>query len=85
MSGKVKVRLPDGRIVDGVEVGIDEATERWSDIKLNDGTTIRVKMAVISAARTDVYDPQGNPTYSLNMTPVIAVLNVPESLRQKGS
>ena len=60
MPNPVKVVLPDGRSVDGVEVGIDKFTERWGDVKLQDGTTLRVKISIISAARAnDAYDPQG--------------------------
>jgi hypothetical protein len=79
-----KVTLPDGRVVDGVEVAVDETTERWTEVKLQDGTMIRVKMTVISAARaTKDYDPQGNPIYSVNMAPVVAVASVPDKLRRK--
>jgi len=70
--------------VDGVEVPVEESTERWSEFKLEDGTTFRVKMTVVSAVRIDgQFDPQGNPNYVMNMTPVIAVTEVPERLRKK--
>jgi hypothetical protein len=79
---KIPVPLPDGRVVEGVEVGVEETTERWSEVKLADGTKLRVKMAVVGAVRTDAYDPAGNPTYSLNMAPVIAVVEVPGHLKK---
>lgn len=85
MSGKVKVMLPDGRVVDAVEVGIDETVERWTEVKLADGTIMKVKLAVISAARTDQYDTQGNPIYNFNFSPVVVVGEVPASLKRKGS
>lgn len=85
MAGTIKVTLPDGRVVDGVEVGVDESTERWSDVKLTDGTVLRVKLSIISAVRTEVFDPQGNPTYSLNMAPVMAVVDVPSRWKRNGS
>jgi len=85
MPGTVKMPLPDGRYVDGVEVAVEETHERWSDVTLADGTVLRVKLAVLSAIRAvDAYDPQGNPMYSLNMTPVIGVHSVPANLKQKG-
>jgi hypothetical protein len=81
---KAKLMLPDGRLVDGVEVGVDETTERWSDIKLADGALLRVKMTVVSALRAeDEYDQTGQPIYSLNMAPVIAVNSVPDKLKKK--
>jgi hypothetical protein len=85
MSGPAKVRLPDGKMVDGVDVGVDESMERWSEIKLNDGTQLRVKLSVLSAARADVYDAEGKPTYSLNMAPVVVIVDVPANLMKKKS
>ena len=79
-----KVTLPTGQIADGVEVPIEEANERWSEIKLEDGTIIRVKLNVISAVRVPgQYDQVGNPMYVMNMTPTIAIHSVPENLRKK--
>src|SRR5262245_20732106 len=81
----VKMTLPDGRIVDGVEVDVDESNERWTDITFKDRTRLRVKITVISAMRANgEYDQLGNPMYALNMTPVIAVTEVPERLKRKG-
>ena len=81
---KIKMTLQDGRVVDGDEVSIDETTERWSEIKLSDGTVARVKMTVISAARADnEYDPMGFPIYNFNMAPTIAIASVPDRLKKR--
>jgi hypothetical protein len=82
---KTKV-IPQGgaQQVDGMEVPVEESTERWSEFKLEDGSVLRVKITVVSAVRlTGQYDPQGNPMYVLNMTPVIAITDVPDRLRRK--
>jgi hypothetical protein len=76
--------LPGGKVVDAVEVPIEESLERWSELKLEDGSTLRVKMAVISVSRIQgMWDPQGNPFYMVNMSPVMAVVEAPEHLRKK--
>jgi hypothetical protein len=76
--------MVNGQPVDGVDVPIEESTERWSEIKLEDGTTIRVKMTVVAVGRADsMYDDKGNPMYSIDMTPNVSIINVPERLRQK--
>jgi hypothetical protein len=80
----VRVAMPDGSFVEGVDVGIDEATERWSDVKLTDGTLLRVKNVVIQAIRTSNYDPDGNPIYVIRGAPVMVVGSVPKNLRKKG-
>lgn len=75
--------LPDGRTVDGVEVNVDEATERWSEVKLSDGTVVRVKMTVIAAMRAEnEFDNLGNPIYNINMAPVMAIASVPDKLKK---
>jgi hypothetical protein len=76
--------LPGGKVVDAVEVPIEESLERWSELKLEDGSTLRVKMTVISVSRIQgMWDPQGNPLYMVNMSPVMAVVEAPEHLRKK--
>jgi hypothetical protein len=76
--------LPNGKVVDGVEIAVDESTERWSDITFKDGIRIRVKMTVVSVHRADdEYDPEGNPMMALNMAPSVAIIEVPESLKKK--
>jgi hypothetical protein len=71
-----RVTLPTGQIADGIEVPIEESSERWSEIKREDGTVIRIKMSMISAVRVPgQYDQVGNPMYVMNMTPTIAILS----------
>jgi hypothetical protein len=78
-----KMVLPDGRTVEAVEVSVDETTERWSDVKLSDGTVVRVKMTVIGAMRAEnEFDQLGNPMYSINMAPVMAIASVPDKLKK---
>lgn len=83
MAETRKVKLPDGRMVDGVDVAIEESVERWSDVLLKDGTRIRVKVSPIWVARTGEFDAAGNPYYSINMTPTIAITSVPDHLKKK--
>jgi hypothetical protein len=79
-----KVMLPTGGIGEGVEVPVEESIERWSEIKLEDGTVIRLKVTVISAVRIPgQYDQVGNPMYVMNMAPTVAIVSVPENLRKK--
>jgi hypothetical protein len=64
---RVKVMLPTGS-AEGVEVQVDESHERWSEFKMQDGSTIRVKVTLASAVRVDnQFDSSGNPIYSANM------------------
>ena len=76
--------LPNGKVVEGTEIAVDESIERWSDITFKDGIRIRVKMTVVSVHRADdEYDQEGNPMMALNMTPTVAIIEVPASLKKK--
>jgi hypothetical protein len=81
---RVKVPTTSGP-VDAVEVAVNESTERWTEVKLEDGSVIRLRTSVIAAARiVDRWDPEGNPMYSLKINQIIVVANAPEHLRKGG-
>jgi hypothetical protein len=81
---KTQTKLPTGETVDAFEVPIEESTDRWSEIKLEDGAVFRVKMNFISVTRVPgKWDPQGNPFYTLNMAPVVALVESPPQHRKK--
>jgi hypothetical protein len=81
---RIKVPLPSGGFAEGLELQVEESTERWSDITLSDGAKIRVKTTVVSAVRVpDQYDPQGNPLYFVNTAPLVTIISVPDELKKK--
>ncbi len=80
---KVKVEYL-GKMVDGVEVDINESTERWSDVRLADGTVLKVKLSIVVATRVPgEYDQDGNPAYVLKMSPTMIVSETPPQFRRK--
>ena len=83
MADKIITLQLGGKSVECVEVPISESTEKWSELKLEDGTTIRVKLNVVLIARSEEFDTDGNPVYVVRSQPVIAVVDVPAKLRKK--
>ena len=84
MPGNVKMTLPDGRIVDGVVVGLKKSTEQWSEFELDDGTKIKAKITLSSVTRAvNDYDPTGVPWYQTQLIPVLAPMDVPDKLKKK--
>ena len=75
MSGnKKRLELPSGETVEGTFVGVIESTERFTDIKLEDGTILKAKVSVAEVARVDGrWDDDGNPLYFLKSQTVITV------------
>ncbi len=68
----MKKLLPDGREVEVVDVQIKEERTPWCTFKLEDGTTLKVRLDLVSVLRAvDVWHPgDGNPIYfySSNLT-----------------
>ena len=81
----IKVQIPpSNETVDGVEVEVDEALEKWSEVRLTDGSVLRVKVTVASAIRVDGrWDQDGNPVYVIKGTQTMVVSSSPEKLRKK--
>src|SRR5258708_32783756 len=79
---KAKINLTGMGTVDGTEVPVLESTERWTEVKLEDGTTLRVKPVIMSVTRIDGrYDQQGNPMYALQAGQAITAPS-PDHLRK---
>ena len=80
---QVKVRDQQGNLVEGVAVGIDESTERFSEVKLEDGTTLKTNLSALEAVRvTGQWDADGNPIYVLKSQNVVAVTESPNALKK---
>jgi hypothetical protein len=75
--------VPGGPLVDGFEVPVEESSEKWSEYKLEDGTTIRIKQVLMEIIRTGVFDQEGNPTYVVKAQPVISIVEVPDRLKRR--
>lgn len=74
----------DGKIVNGVEVPVQNSQEQWSEYKLADGSVIRIKQALIEVIRLPRgnWDPEGNPLYAIKVAPVMIVVSAPDDLKQ---
>jgi hypothetical protein len=80
---KTKVTIPNLGTVDASEVTLEESVERWSELKLSDGSVLRIKPAVLSVLRVDgQYDQSGNPLYVLQAGNTMTVASAPDNLRQ---
>ncbi len=83
MERKIKVPGPDGKILDGLEVPILESTERWTEVKLEDGSILRVKPSIVAAIRIPgQHDPDGNPLYMLKATNTMMVAEASDKLKK---
>ena len=86
---RVKIPFPDPSaaggltMVDGDEVTVMESTERWSEIRLEDGTVIRVKPNVMSAIRlVGRFDNEGNPMYAIKGSQAVSIVSTPDHVKK---
>ncbi len=57
-----------------VKVKIDESTERWTDISLEDGSSLRLKTIITNVMRLeDEFDADGSPVYLVRSTNILTV------------
>lgn len=75
---KKRLNLQSGETVEGTFIGVIESTERFTDIKLEDGTILKAKLSVAEVARVDGrWDDDGNPLYFVKSQTVITVAKTP--------
>ena len=72
-----------GKTVNGVLLDVTESTERFSEVLLEDGTSLKTKMTVIQAVRVDdSWDDENNPIYVLKSQHVVMVSHAPDELKR---
>jgi len=81
---KVQIQGPDGKMTDAYETGVAESTEKFSEYTLEDGTVLKGKLVVLSAARLEgQYDQDGNPSYQIKAQQLLIVVSAPDELKKK--
>ena len=82
---KVTVNYPsESDKADAFEVDITQSIERMTDVELADGTILKTKLSVLSAARVDnQHDNEGNPIYVLKTNQILIVSHAPAHLKEK--
>lgn len=79
-----KVEYPLGKQADGFSVDIEESNERFSEVRLSDGTRIRIKPVITEAIRiADQWDVEGNPVYVIKSANVVTVSEVTDNLKRR--
>lgn len=73
MAKIIKIPLPDGKVIEGEEIGFKPIEEPWCSYQLDDGHQIRMKLVVTQIVRTGQKDVHGNPVYIARSSNVMAV------------
>jgi hypothetical protein len=82
MPDKRTMPWPDGTEKEIQPIGYRPTTEQWNEYFLEDGSVVRAKLVATEISRVEgEWDADGNPTYVLRSTTVLAVSS-PQSLRK---
>jgi len=84
---KVSVPSPENPNVqtEGLDIPVAESIEKWSEIRLEDGTVFRAKIIIGNVVRiSDRFDAQGKPVYFINAQPSISIVEYGEGTTRKG-
>ena len=83
MAKKTKLTLPDGRTVVAERMSIEASSEGFTDILLEDQTTIRLKVVATGAFLIEgLWDTSGDPSYLVNNQVLVSVRDCNENLRR---
>lgn len=63
---KTKVNLPDGSMVDGMEMDFDINGQTKFIIVCEDGSRLRFSLNITNVVRTPFQNPDGSPVYFIN-------------------
>ncbi len=55
----------------------------WNEYKLEDGTTLKVKLVLRGVKRLARYEPDGTPVYVINSMNVVRAIGVPAEIKAK--
>lgn len=68
--------------VPGQSISFEPTSEPFSQYTLADGTTVKVKMVMLDAARLDAFNDQGEPVYQFQFQQILGIV-APDSLKRK--
>ncbi len=71
-----------GKMFPGESIPFEPTSEPFSQYTLADGTTVKVKMVMLDAARLDTFNDQGEPVYQFQFQQILGVV-APDSLKRK--
>jgi hypothetical protein len=75
---KTKIRLPDGRQIEGIDLKFENSGDPTVELTVEDGALIRVKFFILSViAIPGEKDPDGNPLYAVKSGNALTVVQPP--------
>ena len=76
-------RITQKDIAEASILDFEEEREHWNIYKLQDGTTLKVKLVLRGVKRLQKHAPDGAPIYIINSQNIVRAINIPDELLVK--
>lgn len=83
MTTRTAPRIMQKDLEEAEDVDFKEENEGWNVYKLQDGTTLKVKLVLQGVKRLKKCIQDGTPIYLINSTNIVRAVNVPKELKAK--
>ena len=80
-----RVRLPDGRVVDSVEVQVMGPDVQTVDFDLSDGSKLSIRITIMAIHRTKEYGETGEQMYAPNIRIDSKIYSIPDEFYGKST
>lgn len=77
------IRITQKDISEAINLDFSEEKEYWNIYKLDDGTTLKVKLILRGVKRLKKHNPDGTPIYLINAQNIVRAIDIPDELRAK--
>ena len=81
MAIRPKINSKD--LSEAVELDFTEEKEYWNIYKLDDGTTLKIKLVLKGVKRLRKHNPDGTPIYLINSQNIVRTVDIPSELKAK--
>ena len=83
MAAPKMPRIMQKDLEEADDIDFNEQHEGWDVYKLEDGTTLKVKLVLHGVKRLKKWGPDGSPIYLINTTNIVRAVKVPKELKAK--
>lgn len=77
------MRITQKDLMEAKDLDFTEEAEHWNVYKLQDGTTLKVKLVLRGVKRIKRFNLDRTPVYVINTQNILRAVNVPEELKAK--
>jgi len=83
MAVPKQARITQRDLAEAEDIDFTDEEEHWNTYKLNDKTTLKVKLVLRGVKRLKKWNPDGTPIYIIDAQNAVGAVNIPKELRAK--